>query len=74
MNTVKLWDYPTLNKVAELEGHQARILSMAMSPDGTRVVSAGGDETLRFWKLWEKKEDKKKLKQSPQKLNTNVLR
>jgi len=26
---------------------------MAMSPDGETVVSAAGDETLRFWKCFQ---------------------
>lgn len=56
--------YPTLNKVADLTGHTERVLAMAMSPDGTTVVSAAGDETLRFWKCFasdgtSKKKDKK---------------
>ena len=54
-----------MRKLAELKGHTARVLHMAMSPDGETVVSAAGDETLRFWKLFEKKEksrtDGKKL-------------
>jgi len=28
------------------------VLHMAQSPDGTTVVSAGADETLRFWKCF----------------------
>eukprot|EP00049_Salpingoeca_infusionum_P001851 m.51523 g.51523 ORF g.51523 m.51523 type:complete len:467 (+) comp11241_c1_seq1:205-1605(+) len=48
-NQLTIWKYPTLNKVAELTGHTERVLSMAMSPDGQTVVSAAGDETLRFW-------------------------
>jgi len=36
-------------KVKELEGHTARVLHMACSPDGGTVVSAAADETLRFW-------------------------
>ena len=37
---------------AGLQGHTARVLHMAQSPDGTTVVSAGADETLRFWKCF----------------------
>ena len=36
-------------KVAELTGHTSRVLHLAQSPDGTTVVSAAADETLRFW-------------------------
>ena len=31
---------------------QARVLHMARSPDGTTVVSAAADETLRFWRIF----------------------
>jgi len=30
-------------------GHTDRVLHMAMSPDGTSVVSGAADETLRLW-------------------------
>ena len=40
-------------RIADLMGHTARVLSMAMSPDGTTVVSAAADETLRFWKCFD---------------------
>jgi WD40 repeat protein len=43
--------YPSMVKVAELTGHTSRVLHMAQSPDGTTVVTAAADETLRFWKI-----------------------
>ena len=49
-NQLILWKYPSMVKVAELTGHTSRVLHMAQSPDGTTVVSAAADETLRFWK------------------------
>lgn len=39
-----------LQQVAELSGHLGRVLHMATSPDGCSVVTAGADETLRFWR------------------------
>lgn len=39
-------------QAAELTGHTARVLHMAQSPDGSSVVTAGADETLRFWKVF----------------------
>jgi cell division cycle protein 20 (cofactor of APC complex) len=39
-------------QVAEMTGHQGRVLHMATSPDGSSVVTAGADETLRFWRAF----------------------
>ncbi|CAN7041499.1 unnamed protein product, partial [Brassica rapa subsp. trilocularis] len=47
-----LWKYPSMVKMAELSGHTSRVLSMAQSPDGCTVVSAAGDENLRFWNVF----------------------
>jgi cell division cycle protein 20 (cofactor of APC complex) len=51
-NQLILWKYPTMTKIKELTGHTARVLNMEMSPDGTSVVSAAADETLRFWNVF----------------------
>lgn len=48
-NQLIIWKYPSMTKVAELTGHSGRVLNMCMSPDGTTVLSAGADETLRLW-------------------------
>ena len=61
-NQLCLWKYPTMAKVKELTGHTARVLHMAASPDGTMVCSAGADETLRFWKIWDGAKKKKTKK------------
>jgi WD40 repeat protein len=37
-----------------------RVLHMALSPDGTTVVSAAADETLRFWDVFAAPVAKKK--------------
>ena len=51
-NQLCLWKYPSMVKVAEFTGHTSRVLHMAQSPDGTTVVSAAADETLRFWRVF----------------------
>ncbi|KAG2393544.1 hypothetical protein C9374_007075 [Naegleria lovaniensis] len=56
-NQLIIWKYPSLRKVAELTGHTSRVLHLAQSPDGSHVVSAAGDETLRFWKIFSSASD-----------------
>jgi len=48
-----------MDKIGDLKGHTNRILSTCLSPDGTTVLSAAADETLRFWKLFDNKTKKK---------------
>ena len=42
--------------LASYTGHTDRILFLAVNPNG-EVYSAGGDETLRFWKIFKKKQE-----------------
>lgn len=53
-----LWNYPTLEPIAILKGHSFRVLHLTLSADGTTIVSGAGDETLRYWKLFDKKKPK----------------
>ncbi|KAJ8921667.1 hypothetical protein NQ315_010576 [Exocentrus adspersus] len=68
-NELIIWKYPSMTKVAELTGHTARVLHLAMSPDGTTILSAGADETLRLWKCFTKNttktKDNEKVKSKP---------
>ena len=59
-NSICVWTYPKMNKIAELNGHLSRTLYMAMSPDGCTLVSGSSDETLRFWNINERDKIKKK--------------
>eukprot|EP01129_Flabellula_baltica_P016301 TRINITY_DN8618_c0_g1_i1.p1 TRINITY_DN8618_c0_g1~~TRINITY_DN8618_c0_g1_i1.p1 ORF type:complete len:499 (+),score=94.35 TRINITY_DN8618_c0_g1_i1:44-1498(+) len=54
-NQLSVWKYPTMEKVADLVGHEVRALFMTMSPDGKTVASAAGtgDETIRFWRAFD---------------------
>ncbi|GIY65471.1 cell division cycle protein 20 homolog [Caerostris extrusa] len=60
-NELIIWKYPSMVKVCELTGHKSRVLNLAMSPDGTTVVSAGADETLRLWNCFAVDPKKKKI-------------
>lgn len=51
-NQLCLWRYPSMTKVREFRGHNSRVLHMSLSPDGSTIVSAGADETIRFWEIF----------------------
>ncbi|KAG5503515.1 hypothetical protein JKF63_05655 [Porcisia hertigi] len=51
-NQLSIWRYPSLRRIANLIGHTSRVLHLALSADGETVVSAAGDETLRFWRCF----------------------
>eukprot|EP01134_Creolimax_fragrantissima_P003021 CFRG3021T1 len=53
-NQIVVWKYPSMAQVAKLTGHTFRVLYLAMSPDGQTVVTGAGDETLRFWNIFNK--------------------
>lgn len=53
-NQIMIWKYPQMSQVAQLTGHTYRVLYLSLSPDGQTIVTGSGDETLRFWNVFEK--------------------
>jgi len=54
LNQIIVWKHQTMEKIATLTGHSYRVLYLAMSPDGSSIVTGAGDETLRFWNVFPK--------------------
>ncbi|KAL9190549.1 hypothetical protein ACHAXT_000255 [Thalassiosira profunda] len=52
LNQIVVWKYPSMQKIATLTGHTYRVLYLALSPDGSTIVTGAGDETLRFWQVF----------------------
>eukprot|EP01064_Diplonema_japonicum_P033352 TRINITY_DN6536_c2_g2_i1.p1 TRINITY_DN6536_c2_g2~~TRINITY_DN6536_c2_g2_i1.p1 ORF type:complete len:473 (+),score=52.66 TRINITY_DN6536_c2_g2_i1:23-1420(+) len=59
-NQLALWKYSSLKRIANLTGHSSRVLHLARSPNGETVVSAAGDETIRFWKCFTEEKSKRR--------------
>ncbi|KAG0322868.1 substrate-specific activator of APC-dependent proteolysis [Dissophora globulifera] len=59
-NQVVVWKYPSMQQIAALSGHQKRVLYLALSPDGQTIVTGAGDETLRFWNVFQKSKSERR--------------
>ncbi|CAL1297727.1 unnamed protein product [Larinioides sclopetarius] len=46
---VRQWDADNFQKIVTLKGHQNEITAMAASPDGTFIVTASKDRSIRTW-------------------------
>ncbi|KAF5372291.1 hypothetical protein D9757_009615 [Collybiopsis confluens] len=50
-NQIVIWKYPK-NILTCLTGHLHRVQYSALSPNGDSIVTASGDQTLRFWSVF----------------------
>jgi len=48
-NSIRLWELGTQRVVGGMLGHDATVMQIAFSPDGTRLASVSQDGTLRLW-------------------------
>lgn len=64
-NAISVFNFDTKYKVAEIvRAHESRICSSQLSPDGTTLASVGGDENLKFYKIFEPRRKPKRSKGS----------
>jgi cell division cycle 20-like protein 1 (cofactor of APC complex) len=73
-NEINVWHYPEMQKVATLTGHTYRVLYLAMSPDGSTIVTGAGDETLRFWSIFPSKTSNNKMHSKILSMDSIMLR
>ena len=48
--TIRVWDMQG-NQHAQCNGHTGHILSICVTPDGSKIVSASNDGTIRIWDI-----------------------
>jgi WD40 repeat protein/serine/threonine protein kinase len=46
---ITVWDVKNRKKLGNLRGHNARVTTMAFSPDGNRLASGSFDKTVKVW-------------------------
>ena len=48
-HSVRLWNASTGEEIRTFKGHQSDVVSLAISPDGTKVLTGSMDRTARLW-------------------------
>ncbi|CAO1616055.1 unnamed protein product [Sympodiomycopsis kandeliae] len=61
--SINIWSHPSGSRISEIKNaHDGRILHTALSPDGQIVATVGTDENLKFWRMFERKDEIDKSK------------
>lgn len=47
--SIEIWEIASGERIAVLPGHSKRVARLAFSADGRRLMSSGGDWTMRLW-------------------------
>lgn len=62
---IRLWDLKSGQQIKTFKGHTSTVNSLAFSPDGKYILSAGTDRTTRLWDVEAEKEIKSLELSSP---------
>ncbi len=49
LNRIRLWHLRTGTQMHILEGHNNAVATVAINPDGDKIVSSSWDKTIRVW-------------------------
>ncbi|KAE9402703.1 WD40 repeat-like protein [Gymnopus androsaceus JB14] len=53
-NSIMLHAYPSMERIAEIrDAHDSRVLNSCIGPAGDVVCTGAGDESLKFWRIWD---------------------
>ena len=55
-----IWNFGKRELIAKIKGHDQRVLHLGIEPNGENIATAAGDETLRFWTVFPKLNNKLK--------------
>eukprot|EP01017_Pseudomicrothorax_dubius_P000136 TRINITY_DN0_c1227_g1_i1.p1 TRINITY_DN0_c1227_g1~~TRINITY_DN0_c1227_g1_i1.p1 ORF type:complete len:126 (+),score=26.92 TRINITY_DN0_c1227_g1_i1:1-378(+) len=55
-NDVVIWKAPNLQKMAVFDCFEARVLYLAVSPNGQYLASGAADQTIKLWDVFPVKE------------------
>jgi WD40 repeat protein len=53
--SIYVWETESGRSVGTLEGHQGNVTSIAMTPDGLRLISGSADATIKVWDMENRK-------------------